>query len=114
MSSRKRSNDPNTPTPNKPSEEEFEFKITTRKRRTKVQCFCNKCNGKLVDPRTKRSHEKLASESSIEEAHSPTISPAPETHSPIILPAADLSSEPPMKQVFIERHSTHIVPEYEE
>ena len=24
--------------------------------RTKVQCFCNKCNGALVDPRTKKVH----------------------------------------------------------
>ena len=24
--------------------------------RTKVQCFCNKCNGALVDPRMKKRH----------------------------------------------------------
>ena len=24
--------------------------------RTKVHCFCNKCNGALVDPRTKAKH----------------------------------------------------------
>ena len=24
--------------------------------RTKVQCFCTKCNGALVDPRTKKGH----------------------------------------------------------
>ena len=46
-------------TPNQPSAEDFI--ITTRKRRTKVQCFCSKCNGNLVDPRTKKAHdEKLA------------------------------------------------------
>ena len=37
-------------TPNQPSAEDFI--ITTRKRRTKVQCFCSKCNGNLVDLRT--------------------------------------------------------------
>jgi hypothetical protein len=27
--------------------------------RTKVQCFCDKCEGELVDPRTKTKHEEL-------------------------------------------------------
>src|SRR3989442_8026458 len=27
-----------------------------KRTRTKVQCFCIKCNGTLVDPRTKKSH----------------------------------------------------------
>ena len=71
MSSRKRS----TSTPNQPSDEE-EIKITTRKRRSKVQCFCNKCNGRLVDPRTKRLHEqKSASESTPAGEIQPPIRP---------------------------------------
>src|SRR5436305_14277620 len=28
----------------------------SKRTRTKVQCFCIKCNGTLVDPRTKKSH----------------------------------------------------------
>jgi hypothetical protein len=44
---------------NQPSEE---IKIVTRKR-TKVRCFCSKCNGKLVDPRTKKAHEQKDSTS---------------------------------------------------
>src|SRR6266536_479843 len=28
----------------------------SKRTRTKVQCFCIKCNGMLVDPRTKKSH----------------------------------------------------------
>src|ERR1044072_3755878 len=44
-------------TPNQPSAEDFI--ITTRKRRTKVQCFCSKCNGNLVDPSTRRMKKNL-------------------------------------------------------
>ena len=29
--------------------------------RAKVQCFCDKCEGELVDPRTKTKHEELMS-----------------------------------------------------
>ena len=44
---------------NQPSEE---IKIVMRKR-TKVRCFCSKCNRKLVDPRTKKAHEQKDSTS---------------------------------------------------
>src|SRR6266516_4787019 len=71
-------------TTNQPSTEEFI--ITTRKRRTKVQCFCSKCNGNLVDPRTKKAHDKklaLVTHSAIiplEETHYSAIIPPKETH----------------------------------
>ena len=29
------------------------------KTRTKVHCFCNKCNGALVDPRTRSKHRSI-------------------------------------------------------
>ena len=48
--------DPSTSSSSTPSTEDIN--ITTRKPRTKVQCFCIKCNGKLVDPRTKTAHEQ--------------------------------------------------------
>src|SRR5271163_230500 len=64
-----------------------DFIITTRKRRTKVQCFCSKCNGNLVDPKTKKAHEKKSTlESSISETHSPVIPPEETHHSPVIPP----------------------------
>src|SRR6185312_11033908 len=66
-------------TPNQPSAEDFI--ITTRKRRTKVQCFCSKCNGNLVDPRTKKAHdEKLALVT-----HSVVIPPEETHHSAVII-----------------------------
>ena len=79
---------------NQPSTEEFI--ITTRKCRTKVQCFCSKCNGNLVDPRTKKAHDK---KSTLESSFTG------ETHSPVIPP-----EETPISRVFIEptveRHLT--------
>ena len=81
-------------TTNQPSTEEFI--ITTRKRRIKVQCFWNKCNGNLVDPRTKKAHDK---KSTLESSFTG------ETHSPVIPP-----EETPIRCVFIEptveRHLT--------
>src|SRR5437588_13001522 len=71
-------------TPNQPSAEDFI--ITTRKRRTKVQCFCSKCNGNLVDPRTKKAHDKklaLVIHLAVippEETHYSAIIPPEETH----------------------------------
>jgi hypothetical protein len=35
--------------------------------RTKVNCFCDKCEGKLVDPRTQRKHASSSSQMSIQE-----------------------------------------------
>ena len=85
-------------TPNQPSAEDFI--ITTRKRRTKVQCFCSKCNGNLVDPRTKKAHDKK----SALVTHSAVIPPE-ETHHSAVIP----SEETPISQVLIEptieRHS---------
>ena len=51
-------------TPNQPSTEDI--KITTRKPRTKVQCFCSKCNEKLVDPHTKIAHEQKEQQTSLD------------------------------------------------
>lgn len=57
--------------------------LTTRTR-TKVYCFCKKCNGKLVDPRTKKAHElKYGGSSSYQEAEEAGINlmecdPSPE------------------------------------
>ncbi|RGB23842.1 hypothetical protein C1646_773928 [Rhizophagus diaphanus] len=42
--------------------------IVTRRPRPKVQYFCSKCNGKLVDPRTKNLHE--LAQSTLESLHS--------------------------------------------
>jgi hypothetical protein len=85
-------------TPNQPSAEDFT--ITTRKRRTKVQCFCSKCNGNLVDPRTKKAHDKK----STLVTHLAVIPPEETQHSAVIPP-----EETPITQVFIEptieRHS---------
>src|SRR2546429_3437598 len=95
-------------TTNQPSTEEFI--IITRKRRTKVQCFCSKCNGNLVDLRTKKVYDKkLTLESSFTgKTHSPIIPPK-ETHNLlIILPGKTyylpviLPEEIPISQVFIE------------
>ena len=33
-------------------------KKPTTKVRSKVPCYCKKCNGKQVDPRTRQKHEK--------------------------------------------------------
>jgi len=73
-------------TPNQPSAEDFI--ITTRNRRTKVQCFCSKCNGNLVDPRTKKAHDKKATlePSFTGETHSPVIPPEETHHSAVIPP----------------------------
>src|SRR5688572_17983760 len=86
-------------TPNQPSAEDFT--ITTRKRRTKVQCFCSKCNGNLVDPRTKRAHDKkstLVTHSAVippeETQHSAVIPPEETQHSAVILPNIRLLFRP--------------------
>src|ERR1051326_725437 len=77
-------------TPNQPSAEDFI--ITTRKRRTKVQCFCSKCNGNLVDPRTKKANDKnlaLVTHSAVippEETHHPAVIPPEETHHSAVIP----------------------------
>ena len=34
---------------------------TTKRKRAKVPCDCDKCKGKLVDPRTKKRHENKIS-----------------------------------------------------
>ena len=66
-------------TPNQPSAEDFI--ITTRKHRTKVQYFCSKCNGNLVDPRTKKAHDKK----SALVTHSVIIPPKKTHHLAVIL-----------------------------
>jgi hypothetical protein len=71
--------------------------IMTRKRRTKVQCFCSKCNGNLVDPRTKRAHAKKE-KSSTSETHSSVI---PEAH----------EQKSTLESSISEIHSTAIPPE---
>src|SRR5581483_12190086 len=77
----------------KPTENQEEFKIITRKRKSKVQCFCDKCNGRLVDQRTKKKYEsKLHSEQSL-----PTITLTDGTSLPIIAPDKTL-----IDQVLIE------------
>jgi Transposase family tnp2 len=42
-------------------------KPTRSSTRLKVNCFCSKCEGKLVDPRTKKKHEISSSQISIQE-----------------------------------------------
>jgi len=85
-------------TPNQPSAEDFI--ITTRKRRTKVQCFCSKCNGNL---RTKKAHDKklaLVTHSAIiplEETHYLAVIPPEETHHLAVI----LPEETPISQVLI-------------
>src|SRR5205823_5597472 len=106
--------------PNQPTAEDFI--ITTRKRRTKVQCFCSKCNGNLVDSRTKKVHDKklaLVTHSAIiqlEETHYSAIIPLEETHHSAVIPPKETHylavippEEIPISQVLIElaieRHS---------
>ena len=75
--------------------------IVTRKRREKVPCSCDKCNGKFVDPRTKKSHENKKEEStSSEQIHSDQLTPLPTT----ILP-----NETPMSQLLVEPLDSTIV-----
>src|SRR3954468_10185871 len=45
------------------------YKIPTRKPRVKVQYFCSKCNGKLVDSRTKNAHEHIGQMTSLDSLH---------------------------------------------
>src|SRR6185437_15774255 len=85
-------------TPNQPSAEDFI--ITTRKHRTKVQCFCSKCNGNLVDSRTKKVHDKksalvthLAVIPTEETHHSAVILPEETYHLAVILPEKTLISQ---------------------
>jgi hypothetical protein len=85
-----------------------DVKFTTRKPRTKVLCFCNKCDGKLVDPRTKKAHGQGQS-TSLELLHSEQLTP---------LSTAIPSNEAQMSQVLIESfdslenetYSTQIIP----
>ena len=101
-------------TPNQPSAEDFI--ITTRKRRTKVQCFCS---GNLVDPRTKKAHDKKATlePSFTGETHSPVIPPEETHHSAVIPPEGTHHSpvippeETPISRVFIEPIvERHLIP----
>src|ERR1043165_1818880 len=104
-------------TPNQPSAEDFI--ITTRKRRTKVQCFCSKCNGNLVDPRTKKAHdEKLAlvTHSAVippEETHHSAVIPPEETHHSAVIPpeethhSAVIPPEETHHSVIIPPEETH-------
>jgi hypothetical protein len=57
-------------TPSSSTSNQLSTEITTRKTRAKVQCFCSKCNGKLVDPRTKVVHEAKRQRTSLEQLHS--------------------------------------------
>src|ERR1051325_3742106 len=83
-------------TPNQTSAEDFI--ITTKKRKTKVQCFCSKCNGNLVDLRTKKAHdEKLALVT-----HSAVIPPE-EIHHSVVIPPEEISQV--LIELTIERHS---------
>src|SRR3954449_11057119 len=72
------------------------IKIPTRKPRAKVQCFCSKCNGKLVDPRTKNAHEHIGQTTSLDSLHSEQLTPLPIA----ILPNETI--ETPMVQLIIE------------
>jgi hypothetical protein len=113
---------------NQPSSEDLVVEIASRKRREKVQCFCDKCNRRLVDLRTKRAHEKKSGLSTKthpqgepnpitpDETHSNIVSqdePNPpiisqgEEHSPIDL------TETPVEHVVIE-HSTLTNPDNNE
>ena len=50
-------------TSNQPSTADVNISARTQ---SKVQCFCSKCNGNLVDPRTKKAHEMKADSTSVE------------------------------------------------
>src|SRR2546429_3609794 len=76
-------------TPNQPSTEDI--KITTRKPRTKVQCFCSKYNGKLVDLRTKTAHEQKEQPIFLDTLQSDQLIPLP----------AILPNETQMTQVLV-------------
>lgn len=85
-----------------------DIKITTRKR-TKVQCFCCKCNGILVDPHTKKAHEIKEDPTSLEQPHfnkkssEKSIPLLPADLSNIILP-----NETPMSQLLVEPFDTTV------
>jgi hypothetical protein len=82
-------NTPSSSTPKQILTEDVEF--TTRKPRDKKQCFCSKCNGKWVDPRTKDEHEHdhKGQTASLGRLHSEQSIPLP-------------ANETPMSQVLIE------------
>src|SRR5688572_26466821 len=80
-------NTPNSSISNQLSTKDDKF--TTRKSRAKVQCFCSKCNGKMVDPRTKGAHEHKEQTSSLELLHFEQLTPLP-------------ANETPMSQVLVE------------
>ncbi len=71
-----------------------DIKITTRKPRTKVPCYCSKCNGKLVDPRTKNAHDQKGQMTSLESLHSEQLAS---------LSTAIFPDETPMSQVLVEQ-----------
>ena len=72
------------------------IKIPTSKSRAKVQCFCSKCSGKLVDLRTKSAHERIGQTTSLDSLHSEQLTPLPIA----ILP--NETNETPMSQLIIE------------
>ena len=81
---------PSSSVSNQLSTKEVEY--TTRKPRTKVQCSCSKCNGKLVDLRTKDAHDRKG-QTSLKPLHSEQLTPLPN----VILP-----NETPISQLLIE------------
>src|SRR5688572_26629286 len=82
---------PSSSIANQLSTKDVEFK--TRKPRNKEQCFCSKCNGKMVDKRTKRAHDDKGNTSSLKQLHSEQLTPSP---------IATLPNEIPMSQLLIE------------
>ena len=83
---------PSSSNQNSPSTEDI--KITTRKR-SKVNCFCSKCKGRLVDLRTKNDHDQKGETTSLP---SPIINIS-STETPML----QLLVEPPVDEEYLTR-----------
>ena len=83
---------PSSSNQNSPSTEDI--KITTRKR-SKVNCFCSKCKGRLVDLRTKNDHDQKGETTSLP---SPIINIS-STETPML----QLLVEPPVDEEYSTR-----------
>ncbi|CAB4430677.1 unnamed protein product [Rhizophagus irregularis] len=58
--------------PSSSTSERTYAEFTTRKPRSKVPCYCNNCNGKMIDPRTKERHEQTNSLEPLNSDKAPT------------------------------------------
>ncbi|PKB98285.1 hypothetical protein RhiirA5_506244 [Rhizophagus irregularis] len=58
--------------PSSSTSERTYAKFTTRKLRSKVLCYCNNCNGKMIDPRIKERHKQMNSLEPLNSDKAPT------------------------------------------